>query len=335
MTTAIALQSNNLWMGPLSSANNIDCLLNVDVNPIEKSEVPRSTGLTSALLQSLSNYQKSNLSSDKSNVSFATHILKLNLAGIDAQLTHPDIKDEQQLSGEIKDIAISYNEKCAKAGLSQFAISDGKKDIAGQIGDIIGKVKEDYYDVFEESLAKYIKFYKELSDITSKMSEYIHSVKDEGQLKYDFVKLRDKLYDLAKNYSDIKDKVLYPNSLANIDKISLSQDEAERWAKDMGLPASCAVKNTTSSAWCVVIDTSPLNNMAGNIIHNEDGYQLYNTEYQAWLTGFNAQEDQMKTTVQSLTGRFGNANAVYDNMVKVLSSTISTLAEMFKRYFSF
>ncbi len=331
MPTAIPRKSDNFLMSPLSSANTNDYPLNIDENPILKSERPRSTGLTSALLQSSNNYQKSNLSPDKSDASFDIHILKHNLAAVDALLTHPDLKDDQQLSDEIKDIANSYNEKCAQAGLSQFAISNKKNDIAGQIGDVIGKVKEDYYDVFEGALAKYIEFYKKFTEeIVARMGGYIHSVKDEGQLKYDFEKLYIRLTALIVEYEKEEDSKLYPT-----DGSLLTQEQAQSWAKDMGLPQGSIKWSQSNTGYYISIDLTPLRSMFDNIIYYADDKQLYNTEYQAWLTGFNAQEDQMKTTVQSLTGRFGNANAVYDNMVKILASTISTLAEMVKRYFSF
>lgn len=223
--------------------------------------------------------------------------------------------------------------------MSQFSLAPSELNIAGQIGDIIGNVKENYYDIFEGALSKYVQFYKEFSDITSEMSNFIHSVNDEGQLKYDFNKLYKLLTNLQKKYTPkdvnkpLDKQLLYPKTIEDIKEVTITQ--VEKWAKDMGLPAS-SIKGDDHNGYYISIDTHPLDNMIKNLIHNDkNDYQLYNTEYQAWLTSFNAQEDQIKTTVQSLTGRFGNANAVYDNMVKVLSSTISSLAEMYKRFFTF
>ncbi len=43
-------------------------------------------------------------------------------------------------------------------------------------------------------------------------------------------------------------------------------------------------------------------------------------------------EENMKTTLQTLTQKYSNANSLYDNLVKVLSSTISSCMEAAKSF---
>lgn len=290
------------------------------------SEVSNSV---TSLLVCLRNYEKFNLSKDKSHASFSNHLLKQELVSFNVQLSQYGAFDDSAFNAEIEDIAKQYNLESIQAGASQLTDPIEHKPFVDQICDLIDTTKSEYYDVFEGALAKYIQFYKEFSEIVSKMGGYIHSVNDEGQLKYDFGKLYTQITALLVKYETEADCKLYPT-----DGTFLSEEQAQRWAKDMGLPQEGSVKKS-NEGYYISIDLNPLTSIFKNIIHYFDDTQLYNTEYQAWLTGFNAQEDQIKTTVQSLTGRYGNANSIYDNMVKVLSSTISTLAEMSKRYFSF
>ena len=60
--------------------------------------------------------------------------------------------------------------------------------------------------------------------------------------------------------------------------------------------------------------------------------EMDNAKYQAWQSGFKAQEENMKTTLQTLTQKYSNANSLYDNLVKVLSSTISSCMEAAKSF---
>ena len=340
MINTIDCKQDLEWITPIFPDNgNVDDVKINDIKIIDNEIYRKPSLLDTALLQSLGSYKKNNLTQDKADTDYSNHLLQKNISGFNAQIAHPDISTQSEIFEEINEIAESYNKKCKKIGMSQFLLAPSELNIAGQIGDLIGNVKENYYDIFEGALSKYVQFYKEFSDITSKMSNFIHSVNDEGQLKYDFKKLDELLKTLLNDYTP-KDKLkpldkqlLYPKTVEDIKEVTLTQ--VNKWAKDMGLPAS-SIKGNFTDGYYIAIDTHPLENMIKNLIHNDkNDFQLYNTEYQAWLTSFNAQEDQIKTTVQSLTGRFGNANAVYDNMVKVLSSTISSLAEMYKRFFAF
>ncbi len=60
--------------------------------------------------------------------------------------------------------------------------------------------------------------------------------------------------------------------------------------------------------------------------------EMDNAKYQAWQSGFKAQEENLKTTLQTLTQKYSNANSLYDNLVKVLSSTISSSLETAKSF---
>lgn len=317
---------------PESSHHN-SAVTRIDLNLLS-GDTP-STDL-SALDKALVEYVKYNTGKDKSNAVYAQHVLKKNLAGLAAQLTFCQADTNQSFVDEKAALKSELKSRLAASGVSVSLSPAKESNISDQIGDIIGIVKEDYYDVFEGGLAKYIQFYKELGLILAEMASLIKDGADEGKIKYDYKTLHDKLDTLLKKYKDPNGN---PNGkLAQLYPVDFSQNtteaDARKWAKDMGLPTSSVIKNA-SGTYYVAIDLGPLENMKKNIQYPHDSNkELTNTEYQAWLTGFNAQEEQIKTTISSLTGRFSNANSIYDNVVKILSSTISSLADMSKRYFS-
>ncbi|EIC82002.1 IpaD/SipD/SspD family type III secretion system needle tip protein, partial [Serratia sp. M24T3] len=279
-------------------------------NEIDEVDSEVSNSVTS-LLVCLRNYEKFNLSKDKSHASFSNHLLKQELVSFNVQLSQYGAYDNSAFNAEIEDIAKQYNSECIQAGASQLEAPFERKPFVDQICNIIDTTKLEYYDAFERALAKYIEYYKKFSDIVAKMSSYIHSVDDEGQLRYDFMDLKTSLIELQNDYTEhSENNILYPKNWD--DRVNVTHEDALKWTKDMGLPNTC-IKTITDKItgkiyYVINIDPSPLQTMIDNIKHGDkNNYKLSNTEYQAWLTGFNAQEDQIKTTVQSLTGRYGNA----------------------------
>ena len=107
------------------------------------------------------------------------------------------------------------------------------------------------------------------------------------------------------------------------------------WATELGLPSSCVKQK--NGGYIVLPDLTPLRTMIQEL-EGMGGYsgngilELDNAKYQAWQAGFKSQEENLKTTLQTLTQKYSNANSLYDNLVKVLSSTISSCLETAKSF---
>ena len=73
-------------------------------------------------------------------------------------------------------------------------------------------------------------------------------------------------------------------------------------------------------------------------IENATGIKDYNdlyfssAEYQAFQAGFDAQEQIIQTTMQTMTQKYNTAVSLVDNLYKILSSTISSCTETLKAY---
>ncbi|TFZ48675.1 IpaD/SipD/SspD family type III secretion system needle tip protein [Serratia proteamaculans] len=207
------------------------------------------------------------------------------------------------------------------------------KVIWEQASAAIDQIGEEYLGVYENGVSKYTDFYKAYSNINAQMGTWIDSSSDGKKIKFNIEKLNDALKGLERDFSPPnKNAVLFPNKKSN-NVTGATQSEAQQWAKEMGLPDSCVEKSVDGS-YIVVIDLTPVKNMQRDLgsLGSGNNVKLDNAKFQAWQTGFNAQAEGMKNTMQTLTQKYSNANSLYDNLVKVLSSTISSCIETAKTF---
>ncbi|EIP7175270.1 type III secretion system needle tip protein SctA, partial [Salmonella enterica] len=131
-----------------------------------------------------------------------------------------------------------------------------------------------------------------------------------------------------------KNTILFPAQSGSGVK-GTTEAEARQWLSELNLPDSCL--KSTGSGYVVTVDLAPLRKMVQDIgglgkPGSDSKLEMDNAKYQAWQSGFKAQEENLKTTLQTLTQKYSNANSLYDNLVKVLSSTISSSLETAKSF---
>ncbi|EBA3269737.1 SPI-1 type III secretion system needle tip complex protein SipD, partial [Salmonella enterica] len=140
---------------------------------------------------------------------------------------------------------------------------------------------------------------------------------------------------LVNKYNQINSNtVLFPAQSGSGVKVA-TEVEARQWLSELNLPNSCL--KSYGSGYVVTVDLTPLQKMVQDIDGlgapgKDSKLEMDNAKYQAWQSGFKAQEENMKTTLQTLTQKYSNANSLYDNLVKVLSSTISSSLETAKSF---
>ncbi|WP_440216501.1 IpaD/SipD/SspD family type III secretion system needle tip protein [Chromobacterium piscinae] len=201
------------------------------------------------------------------------------------------------------------------------SLSNGHDDFAlwDTISQYIGQVNTDYLGVFQDATSKYVKFYSEFSDtVMSPLSNWITTANDEKkgeQITLDTDSLRNALTALKSKYQDVALWSATPNGK--------NHQSAVEWAKQLGLPDTCAKGDK------VVIDMSAIDKMIEDLPKEKT---MDSAKFQAWKAGFDAEEEKMKNTLQTLTQKYSNANSLFDNLVKVLSSTISACQETAKSF---
>ncbi|MBV8045294.1 type III secretion system needle tip protein SctA [Pluralibacter sp.] len=216
-------------------------------------------------------------------------------------------------------------------------MADQKKTVEDKvlwekIANAIGQINEEYLGVYENVVSNYTDFYTAYSDILSQMGSWITPGADGNKVKLDVGKLLTALNKLKTDYSlPNKAAVLFPTQSDSGGITGSDIDTAKQWAKELGLPESCV--KPFNGNYVVVVDLTPVDTMIRDAGALGSGIvEMDNAKFQAWQSGFKAQEENLKNTLQTLTQKYSNANSLYDNLVKVLSSTISSCLETAKSF---
>lgn len=208
-----------------------------------------------------------------------------------------------------------------------------------KISDSIGNINNSYLKMYESVVEGYTYFYQKFSEkILAKMGSWVQPGKDGNSVKLSASDILNTLWGIV-NACDAGDEpsyVLLPSQSGGSPVETFSSKEvAEMWATELGLPSSCVKQK--NGGYIVLPDLTPLRTMIQELV-GMGGYsgngilELDNAKYQAWQAGFKSQEENLKTTLQTLTQKYSNANSLYDNLVKVLSSTISSCLETAKSF---
>ncbi|CAM3405259.1 MULTISPECIES: type III secretion system needle tip protein SctA [Yersinia] len=208
-------------------------------------------------------------------------------------------------------------------------------DIYKDLADAIGEMDDSYLSVHEYAVKQYSDFFSDFSDLKSKLQEFISSGKD-GNIILKSGEIRKELDALLKKYSVnpvTKAAVLFPKQSETGGIKGASKEDAKAWASELGVDPDTCVKQLPDGSWVCTIDTSPLTKMKSDLPHN-DVEDMNSAKFQAWMAGFDAQAEKLQTAMQSHLQKYSTASSTFDNLIKVLSSTISSLLETDKSFFS-
>ena len=205
-------------------------------------------------------------------------------------------------------------------------------DFFDKLLELIDLIKNGYLAGYEHIIAAYSEFFSDFNaEITAMMKDWIEGAGDGKEVKLNAGMIRLALQALIQKYS-------HPNPAAVLfpapGMAGASQEEAEKWLKALGLPASC-LKQNADGTYCVVMDLSPLTIMMDALPPNVYWITWDTARFQAWQTGFNAQEERMKNMLQTFTQKYSNANSYHDNFNKTLSSHLNQYADMLKAMLNF
>ena len=54
--------------------------------------------------------------------------------------------------------------------------------------------------------------------------------------------------------------------------------------------------------------------------------------YQAWWTGFQGMESQIENMVQTAAEKYSHRNSNFDNLIKIISSTVQSMVDTSKQF---
>lgn len=181
----------------------------------------------------------------------------------------------------------------------------------------IKKIKDDYVDFYADLMQKYTEMYEAYNKYVQGAASKAVSAGDDGNnVKFDSSVMK-------KGYDDF---------MSEVNGIDLGS--VKDWDK-MTPEERKSMETTLAPAFKV--------NDSGKIEFNLDQYsatpdcpsgisggKVSTASYQAWLASFNANGSALQSNMQAFAQRYSQANSTFDNLNKVLSGAIASLAESAK-----
>lgn len=255
-------------------------------------------------------------------------------AGAEAQpgralsLSPPESSEVEALQGKMRrqlqalaDQPVSSDAAAARASGDFFDSLKGLIDLIGS----------DYLEVYERLIKQYSDMFSDFNkEVMAKMGEWTKGVNDGKEVEFNSKAFVAALSSLLIKYQSAPTSVVFPVPDAAGSIPVVTKEDAAAWAKAMGLKPDQV--RQYGAGWVVVIDVAPLQEMWKSMQQHGDSVRWDSAKFQAWQTGFNTQEAEMKNYLQVATSKYSNANAYHDNFIKIMSSQLSQFAEMLKAY---
>ena len=195
-----------------------------------------------------------------------------------------------------------------------------------QIGELLEVLKNEWLSKYQDALAKFLDFYKEFSDIMEQLK--VKADGDKGDVLIGFGIVRKALDDLMKKYG------LPENALASFS----SKAAAQSFKDSLGLPG-LAVHEADDGSFKVMMDLSAVEQLHDGMPSNPwpgigDDWSIVwdSARYNAWVSSKDSNMEQIKHVSKVLGEKLNEMTQKYDNIVKILSSSIDKMSEANKAY---
>ncbi|STQ90145.1 invasion plasmid antigen IpaD [Iodobacter fluviatilis] len=291
----------------------------------------------------------------------AEQVLQRNVREVYSQLPAESAYLRDNLPPELR--ALQHEGGLRSNADSMFKLMSDR-EILEMISDHMVDIKGNYQKIFANATSKYADFFKDFSTTITKLAGYF-SARDTTDMIVNVDSLQNDLLDVMLKHKnealvscDTEQEAKYwakeLGLAADADILGSSRPayvkmKDRKWCVYPNLEPLVQIlvaSNYNNSGTKVPMSLSPKYGVAGAI--RSDAYtmnsgrwadareaKLNNTIFQSWQTAHSTQKEQIQSTVQVLAEKFGRANSLYDNIVKVLSSMTSSLEEAAKNALRF
>lgn len=205
-----------------------------------------------------------------------------------------------------------------KNGEQEISTHTSYAELWARMALAITEIKRDYVDFYADLMQKYTKMYEAYNThVQGAASQAVSAGDDGNNVKFDILVM-------VKGYSEFINKY-----------IGIDLGSVKNWGK-MNPEERESMETTLAPAFKVKKDS-------GKIEFNLDQYsaappypsgmsggRVSTASYQAWLASFNAGGSALQSNMQAFAQRYTQANSTFDNLNKVLSGAIASLAESAK-----
>ncbi|MET4572893.1 type III secretion system IpaD/SipD/SspD family effector [Stenotrophomonas rhizophila] len=197
-------------------------------------------------------------------------------------------------------------------------------DFFAQISALLEVLKTEWLSKYQDSLAKFLEFYEEFADIMEQIKPEASG--DKGDVVIDFNKVAHALKELREKYG------LDVNAMASFS----TRAEADAFVKSMGLPL--VVTQSADGKFHVKINMSAVTDLIETMPHkpNDPGgthpVKWDSAKYNAWVSSKDSNMEQIKHVSKVLGEKLNEMTQKFDNIVKILSSSIDKMSEANNAY---
>lgn len=201
-------------------------------------------------------------------------------------------------------------------------------DFFAQISALLEVLKTEWLSKYQDALAKFLEFYQEFSDIMEDLKPVAEG--DKGDVNPNFSTVYYRLVALAEKYGT-------DPSVANALASFSTQAAAENFIKSMGLPG-LKVMRGEDGKYHVMMDVSAVEQIADSMVfvNTPVGPILKGTmdsaAYNAWVSSKDSNMEQVKHVSKVLGEKLNEMTQKFDNIVKILSSSIDKMSEANNAY---
>lgn len=228
--------------------------------------------------------------------------------------------DEGSVQAQVIDAISRSAEKLDAGGL----VWQSNADFFEQIGALLTILKTEWLSKYQDSLARFLKFYTSFSNIMEMLKPAASG--DKGAVKIDFTAVHQKLTLLSWDYA------LDRNALAGFP----SRAAAEAFRVSLGLPGLGVTGPGSGGLYYVKMDLSAVKGLiasmedgteqnAGNPLPND--HVMDSSAYNAWVNQKDSNVEQIKFVSKVLGEKLNEMTQKFDNIVKILSSSIDKMSE--------
>lgn len=256
----------------------------------------------------------------------------LNYEGEDSEEIDKKIRVIRSVIDKYKEENIPGSKK-SLSNNANFSKVKSSREIAKHLFQSINNINKHYLKVFQDSAKVYADVLRELNEILAPFKDAIKTDKDTVEFKFDETKkIIDNLIELKSKYGHRR-LVPAKGSLKN-------QDEAIAWAKQLGLDAKRCIVIEDKNIY-LKIDISFIDQLTDHFpkVNPKNGEKKFlsdasfnSARWAAWQSGFDQFKTEAQTLSQTVTQKYSNANAIYDNVIKILTNTIRELLESNKSF---
>ncbi len=199
-------------------------------------------------------------------------------------------------------------------------------DFFAQISALLAVLKTEWLSKYQETLSKFLEFYKEFSDIMEGLKPVASG--DKGDVKINFTEVFKELKDLAERYG------MDANAFASFS----SKEAAEAFRDSLSLPGLVIDGPGEGGLYHVKMDLTAVADLMYHMKNpNHDypetgGVIMDSAQYNAWVSQKDSNLEQIKHVSKVLGEKLNEMTQKYDNIVKILSSSIEKMSEANNAY---